>query len=88
MPEGGTTYRRTRPVKKQDLEAIRQVIAEMMQAQSQAPKGKAMVTLTARVPPEFIAFLDSLGPSRSEALRDILREAQIAKAAATTTRKK
>jgi hypothetical protein len=68
------------PMKPEEMRAIAKMVAEMMQEHTPAAKGRSadevMVTLTARVPPEFIAFLDTLGPSRSEALRDILREAR------------
>ena len=66
-------------VKKEEMQQIAAMVAEMMRvADAPAkPKGEVMETLTARVPHEFIDLLDRIGAetrqSRSEVLRDILR---------------
>ena len=69
-------------MKKEDLEQIASLVFEKMR-EAGAPRlggarAEVMETLTARVPREFIELLDRIGgetkQSRSEVLRDILRE--------------
>ncbi len=69
-------------MKKEDLEQIASLVFEKMRDAGAVKPGargaEAMVTLTARIPKEFLDLLDRIAgetkQSRSEVLRDLLRD--------------
>lgn len=67
-------------MKKEDLEAIAALVVDKLRGEGAPTREvrESMQTLTARVPRELIDLLDRIGgetkQSRSEVLRDILRE--------------